>query len=178
MKTVKRTSIFPASREVVFKKLQQLETLQFIAYPYATFTPANPNGSCIWRPGTSSSYRFRIWGIIPLGVHTINIEKFDIDGIASKEGNVFVPVWNHKIRLKALGNRTEYTDEVDIDAGWKTLFVWLWAKAFYAHRQKRWISLLKNAALSHPASWARKALAFAEQVDRSLPAGILPYRYL
>ena len=30
---VKKTSIFPASKETVFQKLQQLETLQYIAWP-------------------------------------------------------------------------------------------------------------------------------------------------
>lgn len=39
-------------------------------------------------------------------------------------------------------NVTEYTDEVEIYAGWKTPIVYLWAKMFYGHRQKKWIKLL------------------------------------
>ena len=35
-------------------------------------------------------------------------------------------------------------DRVEIHAGWKTFFVWLWAEAFYAHRQKKWIRLLRQ----------------------------------
>ena len=31
---VKKTSIFPAPKETVFQKLQQLETLQYIAWPF------------------------------------------------------------------------------------------------------------------------------------------------
>ena len=148
MKTVKKTSVFPASRELVFEKLQKLETLQYIAFPYATFAPVQADDTFVWEPGQKSSYRFRMWGIIPLGIHTINIERFDIDEVSSKEGNRFVPVWNHRIHLKDLGEKTEYTDEVDIDAGWKTLFVWLWARAFYAHRQKKWYRLLKGTKKS------------------------------
>lgn len=144
MKTVTKTSIFPAPREVVFGKLQQLETLQYIAAPYATFTPVDANAPLVWKVGASSSYRFKMWGFIPFGIHTINIEQFDIDKVRSREGNKFVPVWNHKIYLKDLNGKTEYTDEVDIDAGWKTIFVWLWAKAFYAHRQKKWLVLLRK----------------------------------
>ncbi|WP_196810205.1 hypothetical protein [Butyrivibrio sp. WCD3002] len=34
-----KTSIFPASKEEVFNKLQKLKLLQYIAWPYATFTP-------------------------------------------------------------------------------------------------------------------------------------------
>lgn len=32
-RVIARTSIFPASREVVFNKLKKLETLQYIAAP-------------------------------------------------------------------------------------------------------------------------------------------------
>lgn len=37
---------------------------------------------------------------------------------------------------------TEYSDEVEIGAEWKTGFVWLWARCFYAHSQTKWIKLL------------------------------------
>ena len=68
--------------------------------------------------------------------------RFDPDGIKSHEGNKHVPVWNHDITLKVLDDtHTRYTDRVEIKAGWKTPFVWLWANAFYAHRQRKWIRL-------------------------------------
>lgn len=37
---VQKTSVFPASREIVFENLRKLETLQYIASPFATFEPA------------------------------------------------------------------------------------------------------------------------------------------
>ena len=143
MKTVCKTSVFPASRDIVFSKLQELKTLQYIAAPYATFTPTDSNNP-VWTVGSTTSYRFRLFGIIPFGTHVIHIERFDRDMVISKEQNEHVPVWNHTIYLKEKGNQTEYTDKVDIDAGWKTPFIYLWAKAFYAHRQKKWIKLLKS----------------------------------
>lgn len=143
MKTVRRTSVFPAKRDAVFAKLQELATLQYIAAPYAAFTPADDAQPVIWTPGCTSAYRFRLFGFIPFGTHTIHIEQFDRGCIKSREGNEHVPVWNHTIYLKDHGDCTEYTDEVDIEAGWKTMFVWIWAEAFYAHRQKKWIRLLK-----------------------------------
>ncbi len=144
MKTVRKTSIFPAKRDVVFSKLQELSTLQYIAAPYAAFAPVDANQPAVWTVGSTSAYHFRLLGILPFGTHTIHIERFDCDGIRSRESNEHVPVWNHKIYLKDLGGQTEYTDEVDMEAGWKTVFVWLWAKAFYAHRQKKWFRLLKG----------------------------------
>ena len=88
---VKKTSIFPAPKETVFQKLQQLEMLQYIARPYATFESV---GKAVhtWTVGSTSSYRFRLFGLIPFGTHTIHIVRFDPDGVSSREGNEHVPV--------------------------------------------------------------------------------------
>ena len=87
----------------------------------------------------------RLFGFIPFGTHTIRILRFDPEKISSREGNEHVPVWNHDILLVSVDEcHTEYTDRVEIRAGWKTLFIWLWSKAFYAHRQRKWIRLLKE----------------------------------
>lgn len=88
---VKKTSIFPAPKETVFQKLQQLETLQYIAWPYATFKPIG-KAVPIWTVGSTSAYRFRLFGLIPFGTHTIHIVRFDPDGVSSREGNEHVPV--------------------------------------------------------------------------------------
>lgn len=142
--TVEKTSVFPAARDVVFRRLQRLETLQYIAKPYATFEPVGSAGA-VWTAGSTTAYRFRLFGFIPFGTHTIRIARFDPEGISSREGNAHVPVWNHEITLVPLDEgHTRYTDRVEIRAGWKTPFVRLWAGAFYAHRQRKWIRLLKE----------------------------------
>ena len=141
---VQKTSVFPAPRDVVFQKLQRLETLQTIAKPYAAFDPVD-SATAVWTVGCKSSYRLRLFGFIPFGTHTIWIARFDPEKVSSREGNGHVPVWNHDILLVPIDeNHTEYTDRVEIRASWKTIFIWLWAKAFYAHRQRRWIRLLKE----------------------------------
>lgn len=141
---IRKTSVFPASRKEVFTKLQQLKTLQYIAWPYASFQPVG-QVTDTWTAGQTSSYRFRLFGCIPYGTHTIHVIHVDEDGIQSEEGNEHVPVWNHQITLKALdADHTEYTDTVVIEAGWKTFIIWLWANAFYSHRQRKWIRLLKE----------------------------------
>ena len=141
---VQKTSLFPASKETVFRKLQQLETLQTIAKPYASFEPIG-EATSTWVVGSASAYRLRLFGAIPFGTHTIHIVRFDPESISSREGNEHVPVWNHDISLKAVDTKhTRYTDRVEIQAGWKTVFIWLWANAFYAHRQRKWIRLLRE----------------------------------
>ena len=142
---VQKSSLFPASKETVFRKLQQLETLQLIAKPFATFEPVGETVST-WEVGSTSAYRFRLFGLIPYGTHTIHILRFDPDGVSSREKNAHVPVWNHEISLVEKDeSHTLYTDRVEIRAGWKTAFIWLWANAFYAHRQRKWVRLLNGS---------------------------------
>ena len=93
---VQKSALFQASKETVFRKLQQLETLQRIAKPYASFEPIGEVVST-WAVGSTSAYRFRLFGVIPFGTHTIHILRFDPDGVSSHEGNEHVPVWNHEI---------------------------------------------------------------------------------
>ena len=80
-----KTSIFPATKDEVFNKLQKLKLLQYIAWPYATFTPVGEKIS-VWRAGTSSAFKFKLFGIIPFGTHKIKVISFDKDdGIYTHE---------------------------------------------------------------------------------------------
>jgi len=146
-KTVRRTSVFPASEQVIFEKIQKLSTLQYIAFPYAVFRPTNDEEDLIWKSGQTFEFDFRLLGFIPFGIHRINVIEFDEQsGIYTRESNSHVPVWNHRIIIEPISERkVRYTDEVEIGAGWKTPVVCLWAKMFYAHRQKKWIRLLKRS---------------------------------
>jgi hypothetical protein len=137
---IKVTSIFPASREKIFEKLQEIETLRYICSPLATFTPLDSNRK--WEAGAVFRFVLTACGL-KFGVHTINVKKFDIDKILTHENNKEVRVWNHIITLENSGeNQTKYSDIVEVRAGWKTLFIWLWANLFYRHRQRKWRELL------------------------------------
>ena len=144
--TIKKTAAFPIKKSKVFELLQRFDTLAYIAKPYATFESVDGQTKPVWEVGRSFSFDFKMFGFIPLGVHVINVKEFNPDNIYTNEGNPFCPIWNHRIILKETADgKTEYTDEVEIGAGWKTPFVYLWAKAFYSHRQKKWIKLLNKS---------------------------------
>ena len=145
-KTIKISSVFPASIDTVWDKIQRLETLQYIAAPYAAFEPPGKN-SLIWQEGVQTDFRLTLFGLFSPGKHTINVMQFDKSTglIYTAEHNKTVPVWNHRIRLQPIAkNATHYTDEVEINAGWKTIFVCWWAVLFYRHRQKKWLALLRS----------------------------------
>jgi hypothetical protein len=135
------TSIFPANREKIFEKLQEIETLRYICSPLATFTPLGD--PLKWQAGAVFRFDLTACGL-KFGVHTINVKKFDINKILTHEHNKNIPVWNHIITLETHGeNHTKYSDIVDVRAGWKTPFIWQWANVFYRHRQRKWRELLK-----------------------------------
>ncbi len=145
-KIVKITSMFPASKKEVFGLLQEFKMLSQIAYPYITFTPINDDENFLWKEGETFVFRVKLLGYIPFGIHKINVIEFkENTRIYTNEQNTYVPVWNHEIVLKELGKqKTKYTDIVEIYAGWRTYFVYLWAKLFYAHRQRKWIRIINN----------------------------------
>lgn len=146
MLTVKKSSVFPAAKDEIFRRLQKLKTLQYIAHPYATFKSVDDTEELTWQEDSAFAFHFKLFALIPFGVHTIKVIQFDIEkGIYTQEGNKHVPVWNHKIILEKIDEKTtKYTDIVEIQSGWKTLFVYLWANCFYAHRQRKWKRLLKR----------------------------------
>lgn len=52
--------------------------------------------------------------------------------------------WDHLITAQEVNGGTLYRDSVTIKAGVLTPFVWLFARLFYAHRQRRWATLAAN----------------------------------
>ena len=145
--TLKISSVFPHHENMIMSKLKDLKTLQYIAYPYLTFAPNNGTEKMQWEENETYVFRLKLFCFIPFGTHAIHIKEMNEEKqvIYTEESNAHVPVWNHRITLSAINaHHTEYTDEVEINAGWKTIFVYLWARCFYAHRQKKWVRLLKN----------------------------------
>lgn len=143
-----KTTLLPAEKDVIFRRMKQLKTLQYIASPYATFIPVSGENDLIWEEGQTLSFHFKLFGVIPFGVHTIHVNRFceETCEVDTSEYNPHVPVWNHHIYLtEAGGDGVQYTDEVELNAGWKTPFVYLWACAFYRHRQKKWLKLLRDS---------------------------------
>ena len=149
MKTKKMhvSSVFPASADEVWSKLSKLETLQYIAAPYAYFRSVDTENELVWRKGETAQFRLKIFGFIPMGIHIIKIVEFNKDNycVRSIESNKQVPIWRHTIILKPSSDQTTYyEDVVEIGSGWKTDFVSIWSKMFYRHRQRRWCKLLER----------------------------------
>jgi hypothetical protein len=143
-------SVLPATTDSVWAALQRTETLQRVAAPVLHFRPTEPGGlPARWSEGCEATLRLLLFGVLPLGRHTIRIVMVDRDRgeIRTRETGVMTPVWNHTIRIAPVGDRrTRYSDEVELHAGVRTPLVWLFAQFFYRHRQRRWRKLLGSGS--------------------------------
>lgn len=72
-KTVYKQSTFPADIDKVFNLLTDLQTLQYIASPYASFKAIGEERDIIWKEGQTFSFKFKMFCIIPYGIHTIKV---------------------------------------------------------------------------------------------------------
>ena len=135
-------SVLPCPAEKVWEELQRPALLREIIRPLFRFVPADPlQFPERWPEGATLRLRGYLFGIIPIGTHTIFLERIDpvAREIQSRESEPLVRRWDHLVRVRPAGDgRTLYSDEILIEAGWVTAFVWLFAQWFYRHRQRRW----------------------------------------
>ncbi|MDI9470691.1 MAG: hypothetical protein QM296_10870 [Bacillota bacterium] len=144
-KRIVRSSVFPAGRDFVFEHLQKLDVLQMVAAPLASFVPLDSDQPAEWVAGQIYAFRLRIFPLLPFGIHHIQILSISKEGIHSSEHNRFIRHWEHWVHLEEIDSAScRYTDVVRISAGWKTPLIALWAKLFYAHRQRRWRKWLRR----------------------------------
>lgn len=130
-------------------ELERPALFHYVTAPMLSFDPVDPpEFPDPWRPG---KYRARllVGGRLPIGEHTLNVLDIDVqalDGQAeSAEGRVWhdagysdlIALWDHTIVLEEVHGMTRYRDLVEIRAGLLTVPAWLFALAFYTHRQRR-----------------------------------------
>lgn len=140
-------SVLPCAAELVWDEVRRPELLREVARPLITFAPVDAAAfPDRWTEGTVRC-RMYLFGVIPLGVHTIRLERIDGERreIQSREHDRLVRRWDHLVRVREEpGGQTRYSDEIDIEAGWLTRPVWLFAQWFYRHRQRRWRAVARR----------------------------------
>jgi hypothetical protein len=142
------SSVFNCPAESVWAEVQTSSLLVRVMFPLLRFVSVDPRGfPQRWRAGTTERGRAYVFGIIPLGVHQLHFERVDQAQrqIQTREKNRWVRRWDHLISVQENpGNKTLYCDEVEIQAGWLTGLVWLYAFCFYYYRQLRWRGVVRQ----------------------------------
>jgi hypothetical protein len=143
-------SRMPVARHVFWSRLTTVASLRFVCKPWIYFRycgkrPLNDR----WHEGETFPFFLWLFKVVPLGYHSIQLEKIDPAhyAIQSRERGSVVTTWDHLITLQEIApNETHYADEVDLYAGWLTPVVAWWSTRFYEHRQRRWRTLLRQLA--------------------------------
>lgn len=144
-RTIQVSSILPAAAERVWDLLMRIQTLQYIAAPYIAFTPVERSKALIWKEGETTKFRLYLFGVVPLGIHTVYIRHLDraTYRIDTQEHSSAIRIWNHSISIVPMEEGSaRYTDEVTIGAGFMTGIVSVWSTLFFRHRQRKWKRLL------------------------------------
>lgn len=143
-------SIFPCSAALFWQALCRSETLVEVSRPILTFRPREPETfPTEWREGETLLLDPYLYGLIPLGRRKILFERIDVQHyeIQTRESDSLVKRWDHLMSVQsATGNKTLYTDDVEIQAGLLTPLVWLFAHWLYRHRHRRWQKVAKRLA--------------------------------
>jgi hypothetical protein len=141
------STVLNCSAAKAWNEVQKSSLLLHVIWPLARVVSTGAPFPERWSPGSTIQCKLFVFGIIPMGVHTLLLEKIDQKNyeIQSREHDPLVARWDHLISIKPLDDsRSIYRDTIDIDAGSLTFAVWAWANWFYRHRQRRWRAVAKT----------------------------------
>jgi len=131
--------------------------------PLLRFEPAGKRRfPAFWQEGQTIYGRTYLFGMLPVGVHTVHFERIDARQrqIQTREIDPLVNRWDHLLEVgETPDGRTHYADEIDVEAGGLTFFVWLYAQFFFRHRQRRWRRVLGRLLAESPAERRTRPIA-------------------
>jgi ligand-binding SRPBCC domain-containing protein len=136
-----------APPEEVWALLMRPATLEHVAAPLLRFRPEGPPLPERWQEG---AWRVRLRGPLglPLGWQEIRVSFPEapppMRRLRDAGRGALAHRWDHVIEIVPEGAGTRYTDRVTVEAGWLTPAIRLFARIFYAHRQRRWRRLLSR----------------------------------
>jgi hypothetical protein len=141
-------SVLPCRPELAWDEVVMSRLLVEVAAPLIAIRPAaNEELPDRWPTGTTIPVRSHLFGFIPLGTRALRFERIDpiAHEIQTRESDRLVRRWDHLISVEPAENGCcRYRDQIDINAGWLTAGVWLFAQLFYRHRQRRWQTVAKR----------------------------------
>jgi hypothetical protein len=145
-------SIFNLTPQETWSRIQTPQLLSQITRPVITFSclDGQPMPAKFLEQQTIQ-LKMQGLGLLPLGQHTITIEKIDHERreIQSREHGQIAQLWRHRIAVQPYGQiQTLYTDQIDLYAGPQTGAVASFARLFYMFRQTRWQQLHSSVPLS------------------------------
>lgn len=144
MVRIQLDTVLPCSYERAVAEVKTPGLLMHVAHPLLVFEPANESTiPGVWEEKTYW-FRLKLFGVVPFGSQAVRVAfDEDAEGFRLRDDGYsrMIRRWNHLITIRRNNGDTLYRDTLDLDAGIITPIVWLFARVFFAHRQKRWRQL-------------------------------------
>lgn len=140
--TIETTLNCPA--DTAWDLLKKKNTFLYITRGFLGFSGAK-NWPATFQPGLVIRTRLYFFHFLPGWRHVLRIIRIDDrkQELYSNECGGPVNTWNHLIRIEPdTDGRCRYLDQVEINAGILTAFIWGYAHVFYRYRQFRWKRLI------------------------------------
>jgi len=139
--TITVSTHFDALADDICSAATTRRLLHFVAAPMVSFTPVGPATLPERLEDADYLWALRIFGFLPFGQQVIGISYPEPEGetrfLRDNGHSASIKKWDHWVSVSPLGDGTRYQDKLEIDAGWQTPVVAVFAKAFYTHRQSR-----------------------------------------
>ncbi len=135
-------SLLPCDADLAWAAVQTSALFLEVAAPLVEIRPvAGEQLPQRWPVGRAVRCRSYLFKFLPIGTRTLLFERIDQEAreIQTRESDPLIRRWDHLVRIRPAGDeRCSYSDEIEIEASWRTPFVWFFAAWFYWHRQRRW----------------------------------------
>lgn len=152
---ISKSTILAISADEAFRHVRTSALLEYVAAPMLRFKPLEPAALPVGWEEARYKVALRLFGFLPMGPQWIVISMEGGNGqpftVRDNGHSPIIRKWDHWIFIEPIGGSScRYTDRVDVEAGLLTPLITLFAKIFYAHRQRRWQKLvaLKFAPLA------------------------------
>jgi hypothetical protein len=139
------STYLPCTASTAIEHVGSPALLMHIAKPLVKFVAIEPpQFPDKWADGTYW-VSILLFGIIPLGRQAVVISHppSDVYTLRDNGHSALIQKWDHIITIAPAHSGTLYRDQVTIQAGMFTPFVWLFAQLFYRHRQRSWRQLAR-----------------------------------
>lgn len=132
---------YPVEADRLFDLVTDLDTLDAVTKPWVQFDHL-PSGQV--REGQVIDVALSVFGLLPMRPYRMRVTEFDAEArrMTSVEDGLGVQRLTHSLRVEPAGEGAVLHDRIEIDAGWKTGFVLLWAWWTYRWRHHVRLRLL------------------------------------
>ena len=146
MVVVDRSTELAAPCDVVWEAVKTREAFRTVTRGLLVM-PVIKEREESWRVGETVIGWVFLFGFIPFARHHLHVAAIDNQTrtLSSRERGGILKRWDHDIIVTPIDqHRCLYRDRIEIEAGFLTPFVGLYARWFYSTRQHRWRALARR----------------------------------